>query len=98
MRILPALITNSGSVKRIENKAFYFKYLASSELAQQPQHEQHDQNHPAKAQAGMAHPVAVPSEPAAKAAYQVNDHDDDQDQPKGHGTLPERRPARETPP
>src|SRR5579871_940757 len=41
----------------------------------------------------MAHAVAIAAEPAAEAAQQINDHNDDQDQTKRHGTL--LRPARQ---
>ena len=42
----------------------------------------------------MAQPIAVATEPAAEAAEQIEDHKDDQDQPKGHATLPARPATR----
>src|ERR1700757_1678792 len=67
-------------------------------LAKQHQDEQNHQNYPAKPDAGMAEPIAVAPETAAEAAEQVDDHKDDEDQPKGHGTLPLRRLTRPDPP
>ena len=67
-------------------------------LAKQHQDEQNHQNYPAKPDAGMAEPVAIAPETAAEAAEQIDDHQDDQDQPKGHATLPIRRPQSAHPP
>src|SRR6476661_3545562 len=46
----------------------------------------------------MAHAVTVAAEPAAEAAEQVDDHQDDQDRPKRHGALPEANGGRNQPP
>src|SRR5437763_16642358 len=46
----------------------------------------------------MAHAVAIAAEPAAEAAEQVDNHQDDQDRPKRHGALREARGGRKKPP
>src|SRR5450432_1867341 len=80
------------------NKACYFKDLGGSELAEQQQDDQHHQNDAANAHSGMAHTVAVAAKPAAEAAKQEDDQNDDEYQAERHGILPRERPANEDPP
>src|ERR1700749_1305597 len=54
---------------------------------EQQQDKQYHQNDTAQAHSGMAHAIAIAAEPPAEAAEQINDHNDDQDQTKRHGTL-----------
>jgi hypothetical protein len=77
-------------MREIRNKSFYFNGLRDLQLAKQPQNDQHNENDSAQTHSGMAHPVAIASEPAAEAAEQDNDHDDDEYHSKRHGTLPQR--------
>src|ERR1700750_1965188 len=65
-----------------------FQWLSRSDFVEQQQDEQYHQNHSAEPHAGMAHAVAVAAEPAGHPAEQVDDHENDQDQPKRHGALP----------
>src|ERR1700733_3161980 len=90
MRILPGLMMNPGSNALNRNKSFYFNGLCGLQLAEQQQDDQHDKNDSAQTHSGMAHPVAIASEPAAEAAEQENDQDDNEYHSKRHGTLPKR--------
>ena len=58
-------------------------------FAEQQQDDQHDQNDAAKAHSRMAHAVAVAPEPAAEAAEQINDDEDDQYGSERHGSFPQ---------
>src|ERR1700733_4891364 len=99
MRILPGLMMNPGSNALNRNKSFYFNGLCGLQLAEQQQDDQHDENDSAQTHSGMAHPVAIASEPAAEAAKQDNDQDDDEYHSKRHGVLPQRAAgARNSPP
>ena len=62
---------------------------------QKQQDDQHHQNNSAKAHARMTHAIAIAAKTAAQAAHQVDDHKNDQDQPKGHGAPPCKRTANE---
>src|ERR1700742_874954 len=67
---------------------FIYRYLWLLQLAEQQQHEQYNQNHPAKPHAGVTQAVAVPADPAAPAAKQVKYHQNDEDRSKRHGAPP----------
>src|SRR5260370_29490437 len=88
MRLLTGLIMNPGAAGPDPELVLYFQCLVGSELAEQQQNEQHDQNEAAKAHPGMAHAIAIAAEPAAEAAQQQNDHDDDEYRSKRHRILP----------
>ena len=60
---------------------------------QKQQDDEHHQNNAAEAHARMTHAVAVAAKTAAQAAHQVDDHKNDQDQPKGHDASPYKRAA-----
>jgi len=65
---------------------------------QQDQNKYDDKNYAKQPGSGMAHAVAAAAEPAAGAAEQQDDQENDQDRPKGHGTLQQhRRPAKRSP-
>jgi hypothetical protein len=79
----------SGTNLVVEIKYIIFQLLMRAlQLAKQEQDEQHNQNQSTYANPGMAHAVAVTPEPAAESAQEINDHQNDQDHSKRHGTLP----------
>jgi hypothetical protein len=53
--------------------------MCGSQLPQQQQDDQDDQNDTANSHPGMTHAIASAADPAADAAQQVNDHDNDED-------------------
>src|SRR3954451_11695428 len=57
-------------------------------FAQEQQHDQDDQHHATDTHPGVAQAVAVAPKTAAKAAQQVNNHEDDQYRSERHPTLP----------
>src|ERR1044072_2115388 len=74
----------------------FFQWLSGwnrSNLAQKQQDQEHDQNHPHEAHAGMAVPVAVAPETAGEAAEEQYDQDNDEYRSKRHGALLEGRRA-----
>src|SRR5437870_1448297 len=75
------------------NKARYFNDLCDLQLAEQDQHQQHDQNYATQPHAGMAEAIAIAAKTAAEAAQQENNHDDDEYRSKRHDAPPETRPA-----
>src|SRR4051812_34085274 len=80
------------------NKRCYFNDLSELQLAQQDQHQEHDQNYATEPHAGMAEPIAIAAKSAAEAAQQENNHDNDEYRTKRHNALPERgRRRRSTP-
>src|SRR6266702_2359757 len=71
------------------NKVRYFNGLFDSQLAQQDQHQQHDQNYPTQSHAGMAHAIAIAAKTASEAAEEENYQDDDEYRSKRHRALPQ---------
>src|SRR3984957_3242099 len=78
---------------QFQDKSCCFNSLHASKLAEQQQDDQHHQNDAAKAHSGVAHAVAIAAEPAAEAAKQEDDQDNDKYQTKRHGASPRKRPA-----
>src|SRR5882724_11439912 len=81
------------------NKARYFNDLCCLKLIQQPQDEEHHQNHAAKPHRGMTRSIATAAIAGGDAAQEQHDQDDDEYRSKRHGALPElsqvapKRPA-----